>query len=538
MRGKWSNRTLCSWFGVLPPNLRWVLALIALVLSSGSAQSATVEMIFGSVAAGKRGGEFQGILGYGKLPIFGIAIGWTTPEAYDRDKGAQVQREALADCRANGGKDCEVLENMPSTIEELGTIPEKWCGMVVYWERAHGGRTIFEFWGYFDRTKEMYPEERDSGARFAYTKCANKRSARSLSQPREVTRDKYGSIAFSQESDGGYVWGMSWSYDSERGAKQVALRECRSRGGGDCKDRYLFRKVCGALALGGSNGNGWGHGSTQIEAERAALESCRKVNKTCRILESACNQSGQRGRTASGKHVNKYGAISFSQEREGGYAWGMSWSYDSEREAKQFASRTCRNRGGTDCDEPFGFRNGCGALVLSGSNGYNMASRKSSAEAERVALDACRKSNANCRVLKVACNHMERRGETASAKHVNKYGAIMFYSKTFLGGHAWGMSWSHDSQGSAIQSAWQECNNHVVMQECQEILRFRTTCAALAVGAFSATAGGQYGIAYGDDLSRVRREALSRCQSITENCSVVEARCSMDGASGVSGGGF
>ena len=538
MGGSPSNHPSCSRLRASLAHIRWMCALIALTLSSGPAQSATGEMIFGAVAAGKRGGEYQGILGYGQLPIFGIAIGWTTKAAHARDKGAQVQRAALAECRTNGGKDCEVLAQLPVTFEDLGAIPDQWCGMVVYWKRAHQGRTLFEFWSYFDKTKELYAEERESGARFAYTKCTNKRSASSPSKPREVKRDAYGAISFSQESDGGYVWGMSWSYDSERGAKQFASRECRSRGGKNCKDRIWYRNGCGALALGGSNGNGSGRGNSQVEAERAALESCRKVNKTCRILKSACNQSGQRGRTASGKHVTKYGAISFSQEREGGYVWGMSWSYDSEREAKQFASRACRNRGGTDCDKPFGFRNGCGALVLSGSNGYNIASRKSTGKAERAALEGCRKSNKNCRLLKAACNRMERGGETASAKHVNKFGAVMFYSKTWLGGHAWGMSWSHDSQENAIQRAWQECNRHVAMQECREILRFQNTCAALAVGAFSATAGGQYGIAYGDNLTRVRRDALSRCQNITENCSIVEARCSTDGRSGVNGGGF
>ena len=538
MEGSLSNPPPCSRLRASFTHIRWVFLLSALMLTSAPSQSRTGELLFGAVAAGKRGGEYQGILGYGQLPIFGIAIGWTTQQAHARDNGEQVQRAALAECRANGGKDCEVLEKLPVTSEDLGTIPDQWCGMVVYWKRAHEGRTVFEFWSYFDRTKEMYPEERESGARFAYTKCADKRSAGSLSKPRAMKRDTYGAISFSQESDGGYVWGMSWSYDSQREAKQFASNACRNRGGTNCRDKHWFRNVCGALALGGSNGNGSGHGNSQLEAERAALGSCRKVNQTCKILNSVCNQSGKRGRTASGKHVNKYGAISFSQESEGGYVWGMSWSYDSEREAKQFASRACRNRGGTECDEPFGFRNGCGALVLSGSNGYSMASRENTGEAERVAIEACRKSNKNCRLLKVACNRMERRGETTSAKHVNKFGAIMFYSKTWLGGHAWGMSWSHDSEGNAIQRAWQECNKNVVMQECQEILRFQNTCAAIAVGAHDSMTGGEYGIAYGGNLARVRQDALSRCQNITDNCSIVEARCSTDGPSGVSGGGF
>ena len=99
---------------------------------------------------------------------------------------------------------------------------------------------------------------------------------------------RYGSIVFSQESGGGWTWGMAWSYDSQRGATARAMDECRSRGGTNCRRVGWFRDACGALAIGDRNGYGANWGSSSSEAEERAIELCRNANRNCRVAASRC----------------------------------------------------------------------------------------------------------------------------------------------------------------------------------------------------------------------------------------------------------
>ena len=112
----------------------------------------------------------------------------------------------------------------------------------------------------------------------------------------------HGSIAFSQEGEGAYAWGIAWSFDSAAGAQSEALAQCREYGGTQCAEAGWFREACGALAIGSVNGYGAGWGVTIAEAERDALARCRAVNDDCRIEVARCSQSeeaGGRGRTES-----------------------------------------------------------------------------------------------------------------------------------------------------------------------------------------------------------------------------------------------
>ena len=65
---------------------------------------------------------------------------------------------------------------------------------------------------------------------------------------------QHGSIAFSQEANGGYVWGIAWSFDSFAGARAEALGQCRAHDGTRCSQAGWFREACGALAIGDDNG--------------------------------------------------------------------------------------------------------------------------------------------------------------------------------------------------------------------------------------------------------------------------------------------
>ena len=103
--------------------------------------------------------------------------------------------------------------------------------------------------------------------------------------------DRHGSIAFSQEADGGYAWGITWSWDGRIDAIAAALAECREQGGSNCTEVGWFSNACGALAIGSGNGFGSGWGDSLETAKLDALSECEVLNEDCRIVEARCAQS-------------------------------------------------------------------------------------------------------------------------------------------------------------------------------------------------------------------------------------------------------
>ena len=103
----------------------------------------------------------------------------------------------------------------------------------------------------------------------------------------------HGSIAFSQEADGGYAWGVAWSFDSHAGALAEARDQCREYGGNYCAEVGWFQDACGALAIGDGNGYGTGWGDTLAEARRDALAQCSVAD--CRVEVARCSQSQEAG---------------------------------------------------------------------------------------------------------------------------------------------------------------------------------------------------------------------------------------------------
>ena len=117
--------------------------------------------------------------------------------------------------------------------------------------------------------------------------------------------------------------------------------------------------------------------------------------------------------------------------------------------------------------------------------------------------------------------------ERSKRKQVNKYGSIMLSPEFFWGGISWGISWSYDSLESAKKRAKYECQKRSGVWKCYELLSFRNMCGALAIGYRKAHAA-----AGGEDLKSAHRNALNGCHGFTMNCTVVEARCSIDGPGG------
>ena len=103
----------------------------------------------------------------------------------------------------------------------------------------------------------------------------------------------HGSIALSQESDGGYAWGIAWSFDNRASALAEARDQCREYGGSYCAEVGWFQEACGALAIGDGNGYGTGWGHTLAEAKRDALARCRVAD--CKVEVARCSQSQEAG---------------------------------------------------------------------------------------------------------------------------------------------------------------------------------------------------------------------------------------------------
>ena len=101
-------------------------------------------------------------------------------------------------------------------------------------------------------------------------------------------QDAYGSIYFSQNSDGGYAAGWGWNYGDLGMARQAARNECRSRGGTNCFEVQWFRNACGALAVGSGNGYGHDWDTSRNAARNGALNQCRRYNQNCSVIMVEC----------------------------------------------------------------------------------------------------------------------------------------------------------------------------------------------------------------------------------------------------------
>ena len=225
-------------------------------------------------------------------------------------------------------------------------------------------------------------------------------------------QNRYGSIAFSQQSDGGYEWGITWNAESREAARSRAVAGCRSEGGRDCSEIFWFRNTCGALAIGSGNGWGAGSGATTVKAQRGALEKCRTTNRDCQIAVSRCAVASTTAVAQSLRYSSKreqrklrdrYGSVAFSQQGDGGYQWGITWDFESREVARNRAIAGCRNKGGRSCSEIFQFRNTCGALAIGGANGWGAGAGATTLEAQRGALKQCRTTNRNCQVAVSRC---------------------------------------------------------------------------------------------------------------------------------------
>ncbi len=222
-----------------------------------------------------------------------------------------------------------------------------------------------------------------------------------------------------------------------------------------------------------------------------------------------------------------HGSISFSQEPDGRYAWGMAWNYGNEVVAMQNASAECQRAGGSNCREAGWFKNACGALAIGNNNGYGAGWGDSIAEAENDALAYCRSLNSNCRIEASRCAQGAATfassdpgvsAATDAAAQDDLHGSIAF-SQEPDGRYAWGMAWKYGSEAVAMYEASVECQR-AGGSSCGEVGWFKNACGALAIGSNNG-----YGAGWGDSIAKAENDALAQCRSLNGNCRIETSQC-------------
>lgn len=105
---------------------------------------------------------------------------------------------------------------------------------------------------------------------------------------------------------------------------------------------------------------------------------------------------------AARNNYDYWGAIAYSFSNG---TDGTSWDYSTEREAATGAMRSC---GRFDCRVLITVESECGAVAVSGGNGWGGGYGYSHSEARNSALNTCRKyGNRECRVAASVCTTTE-----------------------------------------------------------------------------------------------------------------------------------
>lgn len=104
-------------------------------------------------------------------------------------------------------------------------------------------------------------------------------------KPAQKWESKWGAIA-----SGGGQFGIVSNMQSKRKAESEALRECRTRGGSNCKIDRTYRDQCAAVAASTSMSSVV-NAETEERATKLAMTSCQKDsgNLKCWIYYSGCS---------------------------------------------------------------------------------------------------------------------------------------------------------------------------------------------------------------------------------------------------------
>ena len=94
-------------------------------------------------------------------------------------------------------------------------------------------------------------------------------------------------LAFAADSNKG-ILGVSLDRGSKEDAENLAIADCKAKGGDECLIDANYSNGCVAMFVGDTI-RGTQGGATQAEAESAAMEHCNTRTSSCRIYFSACS---------------------------------------------------------------------------------------------------------------------------------------------------------------------------------------------------------------------------------------------------------
>ncbi|MFC3902284.1 protein of unknown function [Acinetobacter marinus] len=103
-------------------------------------------------------------------------------------------------------------------------------------------------------------------------------------QPQVRWADRWGAMA----DDGNGTAGIVESRNSKREAEVAAVKECKKRGGGNCKTFATYYNQCAAIAAGGERSD-WARAETKELAIKISMDRCEKKGINCRVYYSGCS---------------------------------------------------------------------------------------------------------------------------------------------------------------------------------------------------------------------------------------------------------
>ena len=103
--------------------------------------------------------------------------------------------------------------------------------------------------------------------------------------PPQVWNNYWGAI-YTDASKG--VLGSATDTSTQESAEQVALADCQSKGGTQCKLQVSFRNGCAAVVIGDKSFNVQS-GATLDEAVQKGMAICAPANSNCHVYYSTCS---------------------------------------------------------------------------------------------------------------------------------------------------------------------------------------------------------------------------------------------------------
>jgi hypothetical protein len=105
----------------------------------------------------------------------------------------------------------------------------------------------------------------------------------SIPDPGPAWSTRWGAIA---TADG--VFGVAHHASTAKKAERLAMKQCKAKGGKNCRVNLSFANQCAALAW-GSGFNIAKPAGDREQAESSALAQCRAKANSCEVFYSGCN---------------------------------------------------------------------------------------------------------------------------------------------------------------------------------------------------------------------------------------------------------